>query len=351
MTTIKLTDSMSAIQKKLNKGGDIIWQNGVYDITKQLVIKADTTMTLNGSRLRRCADIQSIFINDCKTSTKGYNGDGNIKITNGTLEGMGKYSPDNLFTLFHSHDVHITNITFLDTRCHALEINSSKNITVLGCKFLGCNVDEAYKEMIQIDAAYAGGFWKNGSSLKSKCYDGTMCNHIRIENCYFSKSESRDYPSACIGTHTQIINGRTHKDIKILQNTFYCGGLNKNQACLSLIGMEDVQIFSNYFRRCGRVARIYSKDFSYNLLGNKEIPMPDDGKCKGFHIIDNVAEDSQGNNKCSGIYIDNKNAQNIKITGNKFYKRSDHEKYYLYATDEVVDLIVKNNDSDLKAKI
>ena len=167
MITIKLTDSMSTIQKKLNKGGDIIWQNGVYDITKQLIIKSNSVINLNGARLRRCANIQSIFLNKCKTSTTKYSGDGNIRIATGTFEGMGKYSPDNLVTFFHSHDVIINNCTFLDTRCHAVEVNSSKNVTIENCNFLGCNTEEAFREIIQIDTAYAGGFWKDGSSKKS----------------------------------------------------------------------------------------------------------------------------------------------------------------------------------------
>ena len=349
MITIKLTDSMSTIQKKLNKGGDIIWQNGVYDITKQLILKANSVINLNGSRLRRCANIQSIFLNSCKTSTTKYNGAGGIRITTGTFEGMGKYSPDNLVTFFHSHDIVITNCTFLDTRCHAIELNSTKNVTIENCNFLGCNTDEVYKEIIQIDTAYAGGFWKDGSSIKSKCYDGTTCENIAINHCIFNKSNSRDYPKACIGTHTQIIDGRTHKNIKIFQNYFFCGN---EQACLSLIGMEDVQILSNYFEQYGRVARIYNKDYSYNLVGEKVAPKSGDGKCKDIRFINNVCNGTLGSNKCSGIFIDNDQADNIQITGNKFNKKSDTEKYYLYVTDKGCEnLVVRGNTTELKTHI
>lgn len=346
---IYTNDSMAVIQQKLNKGGTITWQKGTYDIKKQLILKAKSVINLNGARLRRCANIQSIFLNDCKTSTKAYNGDGDITITNGTFEGMGKYSPDNLVTFFHSHHIAILNCTFLDTRCHAIEINSSCDVVILGCKFLGYNTEEPHKEMIQMDAAYIGGFWKEGSSRKSKCYDGTMCKNITIEECVFDKSSSRDYPKACIGTHTQIVGGRMHRNIAIQNNTFTCIG---NQSCLSLIGMTDVVIHRNTFNQYGRVARIYNKDFSYNLLGEKVAPKETDGRCTNICFDNNLCTGSLGDNKCTGLYIDNSCADNIKIINNEFEKKSDIEKYYLYVTTKgCKNLIVKDNKTKLKAKI
>lgn len=345
---IYTSDSMTTIQQKLNKGGTIAWQKGTYNITKQLILKANSVLNMNGARLRRCANIQSIFLNNCKTSTKGYNGDGNITINDGIFEGMGKYSPDNLLTFFHSHQVAILNCTFLDTRCHAVEINSSKDVVILCCNFLGCNTEVPYKEMIQIDAAYAGGFWKEGSSKKSKCYDGTMCQGIVISECKFDKSSSRDYPTACIGTHSQIIGGRTHRDIEIKNNTFTCTG---SQSCLSLIGMTDVEVHDNIFNQYGRVARIYNKDFSYDLLGEKTFPQIKDGQCEGIYFYNNLCTGSLGENKCTGIYIDNSCVDTVIITSNTFEKKSDIEKYYLYVTEKgCKNLMVKDNKTKLKAK-
>jgi len=348
MIEVQLKDSMATIQKKLNKGGEIHFQAGTYRITQQLIIPSNTTIYLTGATLRRCANIQSIFLNKCKTSTKGYKGAGNIKIQNGTIEGMGNYGYDNLVTFFHGHDIEIVGVTFLDFLCHAIELNACQNVLITGCAFKGCNTKESYKEVIQLDAAYTVGFWLNGSSKKSKCYDGTMCNNISITNNIFTRSDYRKHPTACIGSHTQLVGGRCHTDIKIVQNDFTCNGGN----CLSLIGMKDVQIFSNYFRGCARAIKIWEKDESYTLTGEKVKPEVTDGAVDHVRIIDNVVQDSTGSVKCSGVYIDNLNATVIDIYSNKFERASEFEKYYLCVVNckQPPDIDVKNNQSRLRIK-
>lgn len=349
MMDIKLTDTMAQIQKKLNKGGNICFQYGIYNITKQLVIKAGTFITLNGSTLRRSADIQSIFINDCTAKTKGYKGAGKITILNGTFEGMGKYAPDNLLTFFHSHDIHIEGVTFLDNRCHAIELNATKDVEIIRSKFLGCNTAQPYQEAIQIDAAYAKGFFKAGSTVNSKCYDGTVCSNINIENCTFDKSNFRKRPSACIGTHTQILGGARHTGIKIFNNTFNCDELGN---CLSFIGMEDVQVLSNYFKHCGRIARIYNKEYSYDLKGNQVKPQNSDGVCKDILFYDNLEQYAGEENKCVGIYAISVSDphEDIQVVSNQFIKSNDYEKYYLY-TEHCKDVIDEKNRTQLKSRI
>lgn len=348
MVEILLKDSMATIQKKLNKGGDIHFQPGTYRITKQLIIPADTTLHMYGATLRRNASIQSVFLNKCKTSTKKYTGAGNIKLEGGTIEGMGGYSYDNLVTFFHGHDITIIGVTFLDTLCHAIELNACQNVVISGCSFKGSNTKDAYKEVIQLDTAYTTGFWLDGSSKKSKCYDGTTCNNISIANNIFTRSDYRKHPTACIGTHTQIVSGRCHSDIKILQNYFTCNGGN----CLSLIGMKDVQIFSNYFKGCARAIKIFDKEESYTLTGDLVKPGITDGVVERVRIVDNVCEEATGSVKCSGIYIDNKNAAQIDVYSNKFERASEFEKYYLCVVNckQPPDIDVKNNQSRLKTK-
>ena len=349
MTNILVTDSMDAIQKKLNKGGDIVFQNGTYRITKQLVLKAKSYIRLNGAVLKRCGNIQSIFLNDCSAKTKAYKGAGNITIVNGTFEGMGSYSPDNLVTFFHSHDLHIESVTFLDNRCHALELNACKNVEVVNCKFLGSNTQQMYQESIQIDSAYASGFFKSGSTKQSKCYDGTACENITIEGCLFDRSDYRGFPTACIGTHTQLLGGVQHKGINILQNRFRCDG---SGCCLSLIGMKDVLVYSNYFEKCGRVARVYSKEYSYNLAGEQARPQSRDGVCENVKFYDNVECNAGVAYKCTGIYAKAVGDPHLDIIviSNEFVKSNDYEKYYLSA-DNCRNVVDKDNRTRLKSKI
>lgn len=291
VTKIKLSDSMSAIQSKLNKGGTVIFSPGVYKITKQLIIPEGTVVDLNGATLQRKASIQSIFLNKVTKNTTGYNGAGNITIKNGTLEGMGGYSYDNLLTLFHSHDVVISNCTFKDILCHAIELNSSCRCRVESCQFLGYNlksVSDAYKECVQIDHAGYSGFVLSGSTSKSKCYDGTCCQSISIVGNLFTKSAYRDYPYVCIGEHSQLRGANyKHRDILIQGNEFHC---KKNpelkQACISITSMEDVRVLENAFD-CLRVARIYSKAYSYKPNGTQVDAKNGDGICINVEISKN----------------------------------------------------------------
>jgi len=291
VTVITTKDSMSKIQSKLNNKGIVQFTPGTYKITKQLIIPSDTIVDLNGSTLQRKGNLQSVFLNKVTTKTTKYTGAGNITIKNGTIEGMGGYSYDNLLTFFHSHDVIIEDVTFKDTLCHALEINSSEGVLVNHCYFFGYNlkdIESAYKEMIQIDHAGYSGFVLSGSTKKSKCYDGTCCKDIRICNCGFDKSKYRDYPYACIGEHSQLSGNHKHKNIMIHNNIFNCK-LNSElvQACLSFTAMENVEVCNNVFY-CNRVARIYSKNYSYLPSGEKVEAKSGDGICNGIHIHDNL---------------------------------------------------------------
>lgn len=288
---VKPSDSMSTIQSKLNKYKDLQFQLGTYKITKQLIISEGTTINLNGATLQRRASIQSIFLNKVTESTTKYNGAGNITIQNGTIEGYGGYSYDNLITFFHARSIKIIGVIFKDALCHAIEFNSTADAIVKNCRFEGYNSegpDYAFREVIQLDHASVGGFFLSGSSKTSACYDGTMCNNITIENNLFTRSAYRDYPYACIGEHTQIYGGAQHTGITITNNEFHCKRSNLMQPCLSIIEMKNVTVQSNKFD-ADRVARIYSKSESYKTNGSKVACKIGDGVCDTVKIIDNTA--------------------------------------------------------------
>lgn len=292
MTTVIIypSDSMSTIQSKLNKRGNIQFQNGVYKITKQLIIRSNSTVDLNGATLQRKGNIQSVFLNDVSKSTTRYNGASNITLRGGIIEGMGGYSYDNLVTFFHANTVTISGMIFRDALCHAIELNACTNVKVTNCRFEGYNSegpDYAFREVIQIDHASAGGFFLSGSFKTSPCYDGTMCTNITIEHNLFTKSQYRGYPYACIGEHTQIYGGAQHVGITIKNNEFHCKRSNLKQPCLSIIEMKEVYIESNKFD-VDKVARIYSKAESYKTNGSKVACKPGDGTCENVYIKHNT---------------------------------------------------------------
>ena len=290
-TTIKKTDDILQIQEKLGLGGTIKFQKGTYKIKRQLIIPKGTTINLNGATLQRCGSIQSIFINRVNRDSVGYKAAGDIIISNGTFEGMGGYSFDNLLTFFHANNIQLINVTFKDTLCHAVELNACSNVVINKCKFLGYNledVDHTYRESIQIDWAGVPSFYLSDSTFESPCYDGTHCYNISIHDCLFTKSEYRDYPYACIGTHTQQYKGKQHEKIRIFNNEFHCKHSKTAQACLSFIGMSDVLVENNKFD-CDKVARIYSKTESYTANSlNKVSYAIRDGWCNGIVIKNNL---------------------------------------------------------------
>lgn len=294
-TLIKKTDSMTQIQTKLKNKGLIKFEKGIYKITRQLILDKDTTVDLNGSTLKRCASIQSIFLNRVSKGNTGYSAAGNITIKNGIVEGMGGYSYDNLITMFHAKNIYFGQVTFKDALCHAIELNACSDVTITNCNFLGCNLqktDYAYREQIQIDHAGAGSFFLSSSSKTSACYDKTPCANITISNCFFGKSEYRDYPYACIGNHTQMYQGVQHSNINIINNEFHCKHSSLEQPCLSIISMRDVTIQYNRFD-CDKVARIYSKTESYKTNGSKVSYYEGDGVCNNVFIANNMISCSQ----------------------------------------------------------
>lgn len=294
-TIIKTSDSMTTIQKKLKNGGDIKFNPGTYNITKQLILYKNSKIELAGVKLRRKGNIQSIFLNNCSKDSTLYNADGNITLRNGTFEGMGGYSYDNMVTFFHSHDILITNCTFLDTLCHAIELNSCITANIINCRFLGFNLEAkefAYRELIQIDQAAYSSFVLKGSTKSSKCYDGTTCDGITISNCTFDKSDWRDYPYACIGGHCQLSGGAYHKNISITNNIFHTKRNELKRPCLSIIAMRKVTISKNSFDAIKPI-RIYSRTTSYKTNGDQVPAVSGDGYCKTITISDNIFQNAE----------------------------------------------------------
>ena len=291
--TVSPRDSMDAIQKKLDKYNILYFTPGKkYTITKQLVIPSDRELYFDGAILQRKGNIQSIFINKVERTSTGYNAAGNIKIAGGIFEGFGGYSYDNLITFFHAHDILIRGCTFKDTLCHAIEINSSKNVMIHTCSFTGYNLQSAdykYREIIQIDFATVRSFVLKGSNVIDPCYDGTCCDKISIMDCNFTRSEYRDYPYACIGGHAQPLGGGYHTNINIDSCDFECKP-GTDQYCFSFIAMRNVTVNQCYVKS-GYPFRIYSKSDSVDPKRLDKVKAADgDGYCENIYITDSKFE-------------------------------------------------------------
>lgn len=312
------------IQKCIKENRLIEFEKGTYNITSQIVIPSNTTIDLNGSKLVRRNNIQSIFLSEANPFTTRYNGATNITIQNGTLEDMGSNTPDNLITFFHAHDCKFLNLTFLDSRCHALELNGCSKIYVSDCNFLGHNPASAKKELLQLDFCGVSGFWLKDSTKSSPCYDGTHNNDIVIRKCEFNKSSSRGLPSICIGQHSMCSTGEKHSNIRIAENLFECGGLNKNAPTINLLESSNVIIIGNSFYNCGRALMISTSGNIYNLDGSKT---SDALKvvCDNVYFKGNYVKTKTSTLKCIGVLCSGLH-ENIVATDNLIYG-NDTSKY------------------------
>lgn len=304
----KVTKDMTnaQIQKVLSQGGMIQFEKSTYLITKPLEIYSNSIIDLGGSILRQGGRINHILLTHSDKDTTEYSGVNNVILFNGTLEGMGKYSTKlNLLTLCHSSNIYIHNVTFQDVvEFHSIEINSSQDVRVKACKFLGFNSSldrDDFREYIQIDYAIESALVI--VPFGSKWYDGTPCENITIENCIFGKSENRPTASQCIGNHCQV-TGRKHSNITICNNTFEGENQgNKNAPCIRLIGMDNVIVKSNICSRYGRFVQVLTYAESYDMNGHKVDAMTGDGICRNVIIEDNLVSEPSGTVLSPGVFI------------------------------------------------
>lgn len=308
------------IQKYIRENRQVEFEKGTYNITSQIVVPSNTTIDLNGSKLVRRNNIQSIFLSEAKPSTTRYNGATNIVIENGTLEDMGSNTPDNLITFFHASDCKLLNLTFLDSRCHALELNGCNKICVSDCKFLGHNPASPKKELLQLDFCGVSGFWLKGSTKSSPCYDGTHNNDITIRECEFNKSSSRGLPSVCIGQHAMCSNGEKHSNIIITENHFECGGINKNAPAINLLESSNVTVVRNGFQDCGRALTISTSGNVYNLDGSKASDTLSE-VCDNVYFAENYVKTKTSTLKCVGVLCNGLH-KNIVVINNFIYGNS-----------------------------
>jgi len=115
----------------------------------------------------------------------GYNGNGNITIEGGTLDGnfTARYKHYNAIGLARGHNIVLRDIELIDVRgAHAMDIKACKDILIENCKFKGYDINYTvdgdgasyYCEAIQIANHTEAGFNSFGS------FDAQPCENITI---------------------------------------------------------------------------------------------------------------------------------------------------------------------------
>ncbi|GIP34665.1 right-handed parallel beta-helix repeat-containing protein [Paenibacillus sp. J2TS4] len=248
-------DDRHAIQQALNlaktNGGISVYlSKGTYKVTDSLRIYKNTKLTLNHNAIiKRFHDNSFLYNGDNGQQYPGYEGHGNLIIEGGIWDGNVVDYPDAFagLNIAHARCVTIRDTTIKDISWgHAIEINSSSDVRIEHCKFIGfmnaADGSRYYAEAVQIDVPTSSAFPWFGA------YDGTPCEHITVKDCYFGPSGTPGTTSwgGGVGTHTAIHDVWT-RNIKVVNNTFDQLGY----VAVRLFKYSDCLVQGNTMYQCG----------------------------------------------------------------------------------------------------
>lgn len=249
-------NSTTKIQNALNAardaGSGIVYiPAGTYNVQGTLRIYTGTTLYLTPRTVifRQFADLPMLVNGDALGSYSGYSGQSNIRIIGGIWESRGQAYPVNPamgISIGHATDVIIQDLTISNIGgYHAIEINSSKNVRIQNCRFVGYvnTGSRGYSEAIQIDLAKnAGVFGAFGA------YDNTPCEDVVVQGCYFGASGTAGTAAWAtgIGTHNYTATFY-HKYCKFINNTFE--GLTE-YAIRTFNMYDNLLIKENFIKNC-----------------------------------------------------------------------------------------------------
>lgn len=296
-------------------GGTLTVNAGTYSITNSLYVPSNTKIifkdgavinkgTYTGFPNNILVPSQSVFQlvpPSLATGTEvvpGYNGSHDVEII-----GEGNVIMDMLFyygataiIMAHNNNVVVRNINFRNyLGHHFMEINSSQNVLVENCTFIGSKSTSSkddHKEAINIDTP---DFNTGGLNLGWAKHDRTPINNVTIQNNSFDgvlrAIGSHKYSVSLIDNMTQVY----HTNLNILNNTitntmgYAIRGINwkncvikgntfKNiksgtVAAICMSGAVNPTITENIFDTANRPIILNSTDSSSSSLGDRVYPM------------------------------------------------------------------------------
>jgi hypothetical protein len=346
--TVSSNNTIDEIQSALRKSGYTIkFTKGIYNITKTLRLYSNTTIILDGCKLVRKVGSYVFFTHADENTTK-YNGQHDIIIQGGIIVANGCNKISNIVSIVHANNITIKKLTILkNVGNHAIEINSSQNVLIDGCSFLGNIIAKGgeFREAIQIDfsASFSMTYEPNKNA---KCYDDTHCQNIMISNSKFKGF------NVCIGTHTQTRSKNKHKNIQILHNTvFGIGSVRGYGSAFKILNMENVLIEDNTVSGFARFVEIVSSNRFYSTNGNITTLKPSyiTGSLY-IKIIKNTVKNPSTDFTASGVYIDSKFKDlihdDILIENNIFELKNGKSKYPILVR-KATNVVKNNNRCDI----
>lgn len=314
-------NSATKIQNALNAardaGSGIVYiPAGTYNIQSTLQIFSGTTLYLTPkTTIFRQFHTSPLIANGAfNASYSGYSGQSNIRIVGGIWESRGPVypiQPAMAISIGHGTDIIIQDLTVSNVGgYHAIEINSSKNVKVQNCRFVGFTDtgNRGYSEAIQIDLAGEGLFGWFGS------YDSTHCSDVTIRDCYFGASGTAGttaWPTG-IGTHS-FVSGQYHTNIKLVNNTFE--GLLQ-YAIRTYNNYDGLLVQGNIIKNCfGGITVGPDNDADFTEPDGPDMLAYSDNHTSYNVTISDNSIDNSGTTGTNGIWIIN--AENVNITNNR----------------------------------
>ena len=294
-------DSATKIQNALNAardagGGTVYIPTGTYNLGSRLEIYTGTTLLLSQKAVMFRQHTSNMIINGAGgASYSGYAGQTDIKIIGGIWECRGQAyttTPAMGISIGHGANIIIQDTTISNVGgYHAIEINSSKNVRISNCRFVGYKDtgSRAYSEAVQIDLAKGSAYFGAFGS-----YDNTPSTDVVIENCYFGPSGTAgttSWPTG-VGSHSYT-SGYKHTNVKIIGNTFD----SMTEYAIRLdVAYDDIIISNNIIKNC--YAGIGAGFDQADRLTSGQ-------QCKNLIITGNQIEGAGSTSGHNGVYIVN----------------------------------------------
>lgn len=180
----------------------------------------------------------------------GYSVTQNVIIERLTFDGgTQETTPSTLLAFCHAEDIMVKGCSFVNGlgnntvgNGHDIEVNSSKNVKIMGCTFDGSRRTYNASEQIQLDAFFMQSAypWLPDEGVNGNI-DNTISKDIYIENCYFNGvSYSGDSnATTSIGNHGNY----GADDVYIIGNVF-----NGGYTCVSITKGENTHIKYNHIK-------------------------------------------------------------------------------------------------------
>ena len=294
-------DSATKIQNALNAardagGGTVYIPTGTYNLGSRLEIYTGTTLLLSQKSVMFRNHNSNMIINGLAgASYSGYNGQTDIKIIGGIWECRGTAFPTTPamgISIGHGSNIIIQDLTVSNVGgYHAIEINSSKNVRISNCRFVGYKDtgSRAYSEAVQIDLAKSSGVFGAFGS-----YDNTPSTDVVVENCYFGPSGTAgttSWPTG-VGSHSYT-SGYKHTNVKIIGNTF--DSMTEYAVRLD-VAYDDIIISNNIIKNC--YAGIGAGFDQADRITSAQ-------QCKNLIITGNQVEGAGSTSGHMGIYVVN----------------------------------------------